>query len=197
MTFFLDNTSTNLCLRIHAEADPGGDEAHRRFDGEEERREVTFASICFLYLNCEILIRGVCGDRCYSMVGREGGKQYLSLGSGCEYHGTVVHEIGHALGFFHEQMRSDRDDYLTIFWDNIMAGLAYAFAKQDPDKNLLLTEFDYKSIMIYGEMAFSKDGLSKTMVDKFGKVKLTDPFQKYGLSLRDLKRIQKLYKCEE
>lgn len=60
-----------------------------------------------------------------------GGVQVVSLDDGCVYHGIVIHEIMHALGFFHEQSRSDRDDYVTIKWENIIKGIDVGFEKKE------------------------------------------------------------------
>ena len=65
--------------------------------------------------------------RCSSSVGRVGGQQVLSLGNGCLYSGIVQHELMHALGFWHEQSRTDRDSFVTILVNNIIPGLAYNF----------------------------------------------------------------------
>ncbi|XP_010776177.1 high choriolytic enzyme 2-like, partial [Notothenia coriiceps] len=57
---------------------------------------------------------------CYSYVGRRGYSQTVSLDQqGCLYHSTVQHELLHALGFNHEQCRSDRDQHIWILWKNI------------------------------------------------------------------------------
>lgn len=62
---------------------------------------------------------------CWSYVGRQGGSQTVSLSrQGCLYHGTVQHELLHALGFNHEQTRSDRDNHIQVVWDNIIQGQA-------------------------------------------------------------------------
>lgn len=47
----------------------------------------------------------------------------LSLArSGCLYHGTVQHELLHALGFNHEQTRSDRDNHIRVLLNNVQSG---------------------------------------------------------------------------
>ena len=61
---------------------------------------------------------------CNSFVGMyqtQSGYQELNLEApGCLYSkGTVKHEFIHATGFMHTQMRNDRDNYVTIYWDRI------------------------------------------------------------------------------
>ena len=51
---------------------------------------------------------------------------WLKIGleqDGCVYMSVVVHELLHTLGVKHEQSRPDRDDYITIHWDNMKVGL--------------------------------------------------------------------------
>uniref|UniRef100_T1IDG8 Metalloendopeptidase n=1 Tax=Rhodnius prolixus TaxID=13249 RepID=T1IDG8_RHOPR len=67
----------------------------------------------------------IANDRegCYSAVGRVGGAQKINLQSpGCAQRGTVIHELMHVVGFFHEHTRWDRNRYVTIDYRNIIPG---------------------------------------------------------------------------
>ncbi|EDO26733.1 predicted protein, partial [Nematostella vectensis] len=64
---------------------------------------------------------------CWSPVGRQVdvvGGQELSIGDGCNEKGIILHELMHALGFWHEQARTDRDEYINVLWENIMPGIS-------------------------------------------------------------------------
>lgn len=100
---------------------------------------------------------------CSSYLGRVGGRQqiWLAPGGGCGF-GSTVHEIGHALGFYHEQSRQDRDAYVTIEWDQIQAGREHNFSKYS--LGLDLDAYNYGSIMHYGEGAFAIDENRPTII---------------------------------
>ncbi|KAK6740678.1 hypothetical protein RB195_008872 [Necator americanus] len=96
-------------------------------------------------------LRVVAEDGCWSYVGKNGGEQSLSLGRGCEHVGVAVHELGHALGFFHTMSRYDRDAYITVIERNIKSGWRDQFTKESPQTNYNYGfGYDYGSVMHYG-----------------------------------------------
>ncbi|CAG2169584.1 unnamed protein product [Oppiella nova] len=91
------------------------------------------------------------GLGCAALVGRVGGKQAVTLGEGCLTLGIIEHELLHSVGFWHEQSRADRDDYVRINWDNVEKGMEGNFVKFSwNDIQSLGVEYDYGSVMHYG-----------------------------------------------
>jgi hypothetical protein len=93
---------------------------------------------------------------CEAVVGRAGGEQQVG-GSGSCALGTILHEMGHTIGLWHEQSRPDRNTYVTVNYDNLIKGSISNF-NQIFDNAQENTLFDYASIMEYPAFSFSRNG---------------------------------------
>ena len=100
--------------------------------------------------------KGTDPGACYSYVGRVGGAQSIDVEDGCSA-GTLAHELGHALGLWHEQSRGDRNTYVNIYWENIEDGRASAFDYYPYGQDL--GGYDHGSVMHYPSFAFSRNNL--------------------------------------
>jgi len=133
------------------------------------------------------------GSGCSSSVGRVGRGQQVSLGRGCVYKGIVEHEFMHALGFWHEQSRADRDQNVDIIWNNIKPSMKYNFMKYTLTQiQHLSAPYDTCSVMHYSGTAFSRNGSPTIKKIKGGKCQLG---QRKGFSDMDVKKINTLYSC--
>ncbi|KAI5619778.1 nephrosin isoform 2 precursor [Silurus asotus] len=106
--------------------------------------------------NEEHFLNIISDNGCYSFIGRRNGRQVVSLQrGGCVFHNIVQHELIHALGFHHEQNRSDRDQHVRILLQNVVRGQEHNF--NIVNTNNLRTPYDYNSVMQYERFAFSRN----------------------------------------
>lgn len=136
---------------------------------------------------------------CSSEVGYKGkGKKHvISLGAGCYYNITVMHQIMHVLGFYHEHNRPDRDNHVKINWNNIEKGYHDKFNKRSiKDVDSRKVPYDLRSIMHCAWNAFGWTLGDLTIETK-------DPLDKYEigqrahLSVSDQYQINKMYYCTQ
>ncbi|KAK6969898.1 astacin-like metalloprotease toxin 3 [Biomphalaria glabrata] len=116
------------------------------------------------------------------------------LVSPCSDFWINLHEMGHALGSMHVQESSYRDNYMTLYPDNIQPSLLYSYRKYANASALISSYFDPKSVLMYSPGTWSRNGLDtySTIRDDFFNTASdtsTDDVMFYDLS--------QLYKCRE
>ncbi|XP_023236137.1 tolloid-like protein 1 [Centruroides sculpturatus] len=135
--------------------------------------------------------RGHCG--CCSYVGRISERQITVFHETCNSVSTIMHELGHAIGFHHEQNRPDRDNYINVMFKNIKKGHKSNFRKMaESDVNTLGFAYDFNSIMHYSSKAFSLKG-GETFRALNPSISLRE--KRVKLSRTDIAAANKLYKC--
>nr|XP_002156428.3 unnamed protein product [Hydra vulgaris] len=113
----------------------------------------------------------------------------ISVGDGCEYQHVNTHEIGHVVGFYHEQNRVDRDQWIKIHWENIAQFKdAFDIVKETSS---LGVDYDYASIMHYPWNAFSSNG--KDTITPIKPLNGKTPY--IELSKDDIEQVSRMYNC--
>ncbi|KAI3370290.1 hypothetical protein L3Q82_024463 [Scortum barcoo] len=107
------------------------------------------------------------------------------------YEGIIQHELIHAVGFWHEQSRTDRDIYVKINYENILDNQKHNFEQRDT--NNLNVPYDYSSVMHYGPKDWTKNG-EDTITPLAPSVRIG---QREGMSENDILKINKLYDCKD
>ncbi len=88
------------------------------------------------------------GGGCYvTQVGNSGtAKQTIHIGNDC-YERQIIHEILHKAGLYHEQNRSDRDNFISVNWNNIKPSWRSQFNPRGVESSS--GDYDFASIMHY------------------------------------------------
>ena len=88
------------------------------------------------------------GSNCSASVGMIGGEQIVILRESC-LPGAIVHEIGHAVGLWHEHERSDRDSHVWARSHPLGRVDGFFYYGKDGPYAVASGPYDYGSVMHY------------------------------------------------
>ncbi len=132
---------------------------------------------------------GTCGGS--SAIGMTGGRQSFSMDinpANCPA-AIPLHEMGHTIGLFHEQARSDRNNYIKVNYQAVSRG-NYSEFDQLGSSAADVGVYDYGSTMHYGPYLFVRD----SSVPNLETIPVGIPIQENGpYSAGDIDTVRRLY----
>ncbi|NIF04110.1 hypothetical protein F3J23_01545 [Chryseobacterium sp. Tr-659] len=134
----------------------------------------------------EFIFGSSSGSDGWAHIGYQGGKQTVSLDQYISV-GSVIHEMGHTVGLYHEHTRKDRDQYVMILWDNIQSGQAYNFNIYNSGTDI--GPFNINSVMMYWPTSYSKNGLPT--IKRANNTSFT--YNRTGFTTGDINTINAMY----
>lgn len=188
---------------------PNGIIPYMFFDGQFSDNEKIFVMLMMEKIQNVSCVRFTSHDRetnymeirresvyqpCHSFIGyRDTGAHELYLQNDCMDRNGILHELTHAIGFYHEHNRYDRNDYVKIIFENIQKKYKHNFDKRPFKEQVLLgLGYDVTSVTHYPKNGFAINLTLPTIIPKYEKTIQAD-----GLSELDIKKINLLYKCDK
>lgn len=124
-----------------------------------------------------------------SPVGRVGGEQIVWITALSNVR-TYLHELMHSFGFYHEQSRYDRDQYVEVDTSKVTPEFRLNF-QIEPGVNS--TAYDYNSVMHYSATAFAMKAGDRTIRCRSGNTVKDCSLGGNGLSNLDIEGINNSY----
>ncbi|HCA07917.1 M12 family metallopeptidase [Chryseobacterium sp.] len=134
----------------------------------------------------EFIFGSSSGSDGWAHIGYQGGKQTISLDQYISV-GSVIHEMGHTVGLYHEHARKDRDQYVSIQWNNIQDGQAYNFNMYNSGTDI--GPFNINSVMMYWPNSYSKNG--QPTIKRANNTNFT--YNRTGFTTGDINTINTMY----
>ncbi|XP_047490770.1 astacin-like metalloendopeptidase [Penaeus chinensis] len=110
---------------------------------------------------------------------------------GCFLHGTLVHELLHAIGLLHMHQRSDRNDHVHIYKENIKRDEIMSFVRLYSETYGL--PYDLSSVMHYRNQTSYTSKTAFTMLPRGPGGK--NMGQRVDLSPGDVAWVNRMYGC--